>query len=87
MSVMLKFSSRGTLKSTLTNAFLPAKLKLSIDCITLIFKFYIKISRLADANLHKNILFRCFIFYNYWLECKTSLRFGQNIWGSGEQGV
>jgi len=27
------------------------------------------------------------MFYNYWLECKTSLRFGQNIWGSGEQGV
>ena len=68
------------------DSFLPAKLKLSIDCITLIFKFCIKISRLADANLHKNILFRCFIFYNYWLECKTSLRFGQNIWGSGGAG-
>lgn len=33
------------------------KLKLSIDCITLIFKFYIKISRLADANLHKIFYF------------------------------
>ena len=36
-SVMLKFSSSGTLKSTRTNAFFPAKLKLSIVVIIVVF--------------------------------------------------
>jgi len=32
-SVMFLFSSRGTLKSTLTKTFFPEKLNCSIDCI------------------------------------------------------
>lgn len=52
-SVMLKFSSRGTLKSTRTNAFLPAKLNLSIVCIILYFylKVFLIFSFLIDRKV------------------------------------